>query len=84
MKIKNMNEVKMQGKRVLIRCDLNVPIHNGIIQSDARILASLPTIELALRKKAKVIVMSHLGRPKNECYEKKYSLFPIFEYLKKK
>ncbi|QFQ32610.1 phosphoglycerate kinase [Buchnera aphidicola (Aphis fabae)] len=84
MKIRNMNEVNIKGQRVLIRCDLNVPIQNGIIQSDARILASLPTIELALRKKAKVIVMSHLGQPKNECYEKKYSLFPIFEYLKKK
>ncbi|QCI18973.1 phosphoglycerate kinase [Buchnera aphidicola] len=84
MKIKNVNEIDITGKKVLIRCDLNVPIKNGIIQSDARILASLPTIELALRKKAKVIIMSHLGRPKNECYEKKYSLLPIFEYFKKK
>ncbi|QCI17257.1 phosphoglycerate kinase [Buchnera aphidicola (Aphis helianthi)] len=84
MKIRNMNEINITGKRVLIRCDLNVPIKNGIIQSDARILASLPTIELAVRNKAKVIIMSHLGQPKNECYEKKYSLFPIFEYLKKK
>ncbi|QCI16679.1 phosphoglycerate kinase [Buchnera aphidicola (Aphis craccivora)] len=84
MKIRNMNELDIQNKRVLIRCDLNVPIQNGIIQSDARILASLPTIELALQKKAKVIIMSHLGRPKNECYEKKYSLFPVFKYLKKK
>ncbi|WP_343154123.1 phosphoglycerate kinase [Buchnera aphidicola] len=84
MNIRNLNELNIQGKRVLIRCDLNVPIKNGIIQSDARILASLPTIEFALQKQAKVIIMSHLGRPKNECYEKKYSLFPIFEYLKKK
>lgn len=83
MAIRNINELNMKGKTVLIRCDLNVPIQNGIIQSDARILASLPTIELALQKKAKVIIISHLGRPKNECYEKKYSLFPIFEYIKK-
>ncbi|QIQ41455.1 MAG: phosphoglycerate kinase [Buchnera aphidicola (Aphis urticata)] len=84
MQIRNINEINIAEKRVLIRCDLNVPIQNGVIQSDARILASLPTIELALHKKAKVIIMSHLGRPKNESYEKKYSLFPIFEYLKKK
>ncbi|UPT14785.1 phosphoglycerate kinase [Buchnera aphidicola] len=84
MKIQNINEINITEKRVLIRCDLNVPIQNGVIQSDARILASLPTIELALQKKAKVIVMSHLGRPKSESYEKKYSLFPVFEYIKKK
>ncbi|QCI18409.1 phosphoglycerate kinase [Buchnera aphidicola (Aphis nasturtii)] len=84
MQVRNINEINISEKRVLIRCDLNVPIKNGVIQSDARILASLPTIELALQKKAKVIVMSHLGRPKNESYEKQYSLFPIFEYLKKK
>lgn len=84
MKIQNINKINIAEKKVLIRCDLNVPIKDGVIQSDARILASLPTIESALKKKAKVIVMSHLGRPKNESYEKKYSLFPIFEYIKKK
>jgi len=55
-----------------------------VIQSDARILAALPTIEIAIEKKAKIIILSHLGRPKEGCYTKKYSLFPIFEYLKKK
>ncbi|CAL4325184.1 Phosphoglycerate kinase [Buchnera aphidicola (Protaphis terricola)] len=83
MKIRNLNELNITGKKVLIRCDLNVPIKDGIIQSDARILASLPTIKYALQKKAKVIIMSHLGRPKEGIYEKKYSLLPIFEYFKK-
>ncbi|QCI21163.1 phosphoglycerate kinase [Buchnera aphidicola (Hyperomyzus lactucae)] len=84
MHIRKMTELNLTGKRVLIRSDLNVPIKNGIIQSEARILAALPTIKLAIEKNAKVIIMSHLGRPKEGCYTKKYSLLPIFEYLKKK
>ncbi|QCI25644.1 phosphoglycerate kinase [Buchnera aphidicola (Sitobion avenae)] len=84
MNIKKITEIDITGKRVLIRSDLNVPIKNGIIQSDARILAALPTIELAIQKNAKVIIMSHLGRPKEGCYTEKYSLFPIFEYFKEK
>ncbi|WP_425619595.1 phosphoglycerate kinase [Buchnera aphidicola] len=84
MTINTIAQININNKRVLIRCDLNVPIENGIIQSDARILAALPTIELALQKNAKVIIMSHLGRPKEGLYTKKYSLFPIFEYFKKK
>ncbi|QCO70998.1 phosphoglycerate kinase [Buchnera aphidicola] len=83
MTIKKMTEINITGKRVLIRSDLNVPIENGIIQSDARILAALPTIKLAIKNNAKVIVMSHLGRPKEGCYTKKYSLLPIFQYFKK-
>lgn len=83
MTIKKMTSLNMTGKTVFIRSDLNVPIKNGIIQSEARILAALPTIQLAIKKNAKVIVASHLGRPKEGCYTKKYSLFPIFEYLKK-
>ncbi|AEO08788.1 phosphoglycerate kinase [Buchnera aphidicola str. Ak (Acyrthosiphon kondoi)] len=84
MSIKKITEINITGKKVLIRSDLNVPIENGIIQSDARILAALPTIELAVQKKAKVIVMSHLGRPKEGYYTKKYSLFPIFKYFQNK
>ncbi|CAL4326506.1 phosphoglycerate kinase [Buchnera aphidicola] len=84
MTIKKMTSLNITGKTVLIRSDLNVPIKNGIIQSKARILAALPTIQLAIKNNAKVIIMSHLGRPKEGCYTKKYSLFPIFEYLKKK
>lgn len=84
MNIKKITELNITGKRVLIRSDLNVPIENGIIQSDARILAALPTIEFAIQKNAKIILMSHLGRPQEGCYTKKYSLLPIFKYFKKK
>ncbi|MCW5196360.1 phosphoglycerate kinase [Buchnera aphidicola (Pemphigus obesinymphae)] len=80
----NLSDLDISNKRVLIRLDLNVPIKNNIIESESRILAALPTIEFALKKNAKVIIMSHLGRPKYEKYEKKLSLFPIYEYLKKK
>ncbi|QIQ42020.1 MAG: phosphoglycerate kinase [Buchnera aphidicola (Microlophium carnosum)] len=84
MTFKKMTEINITNKRVLIRSDLNVPIENGVIQSDARILAALPTIELAIKKNAKVIIMSHLGRPKEGHYIKEYSLLPIFKYFKKK
>ncbi|AEO08228.1 phosphoglycerate kinase [Buchnera aphidicola] len=84
MTIKKMTQIDMKNQRVLIRSDLNVPIENGIIQSEARILAALPAIKLALQKNAKVIIMSHLGRPKEGLYTKEYSLLPIFEYFKKK
>ncbi|QCI20002.1 MAG: phosphoglycerate kinase [Buchnera aphidicola (Brevicoryne brassicae)] len=84
MNVIKMTELNITGKTLLIRSDLNVPIKNGIIQSEARILAALPTIEMAIKKNAKIIIMSHLGRPKEGYYEQKYSLLPIFEYLKKK
>ena len=60
-KILQMTDLELQSKRVLIREDLNVPIKNGIITSDARILAAIPTIEYALKAGARVILMSHLG-----------------------
>ncbi|QNS01643.1 MAG: phosphoglycerate kinase [Buchnera aphidicola (Pentalonia nigronervosa)] len=81
--MKKMTELNITDKRVLIRSDLNVPMKNNIIQSDARLIAAMPTIQLAASKQAKVIVMSHLGRPKEGHFSKKYSLFPIFEYFKK-
>jgi phosphoglycerate kinase len=64
MTILAMATLDLQGKRVLIREDLNVPVKNGKIVNDARVRAALPTIKLALQKGAKVMVMSHLGRPK--------------------
>jgi phosphoglycerate kinase len=73
----------LKGKRVLIREDLNVPIKEGRVSSDARIRASLPTIELALSSGAQVIVMSHLGRPEEGEYNEKYSLRPVADYLVK-
>ncbi|WP_343152539.1 phosphoglycerate kinase [Buchnera aphidicola] len=84
MQIVKMNELNLYNKKVLIRLDLNVPINEyGEITSYARIIAAIPTIELAIKKEAKVIIFSHLGRPIEGVYNKKFSLFPIFQYLKK-
>lgn len=81
MSIQKMTNLNLSGKRVLIREDLNVPVKDGKVTSDARIRASLPTIELALKAGAKVMVMSHLGRPTEGEYEEKYSLAPVAEHL---
>ena len=63
MAILKMADLDLKGKRVLIRADLNVPLKDGKVASDKRIMATLPTIKLALEKGAKVMVISHLGRP---------------------
>lgn len=76
-----MTDLDLAGKRVLIREDLNVPIKDGKVSSDARIRAALPTIQLALQAGAKVIVMSHLGRPTEGEYEQQYSMQPVADYL---
>ncbi|NQY86417.1 MAG: phosphoglycerate kinase [Colwellia sp.] len=81
MSIINMAELSLAGKRVLIREDLNVPIQEGKITSDARLQAALPTIKLALEAGAKVMVMSHLGRPTEGEYNAEYSLKPVADYL---
>ncbi|RAU18811.1 phosphoglycerate kinase [Nitrincola tibetensis] len=81
MSVLKMTDLDLSGKRVLIREDLNVPVKDGKVTSDARIRASLPTIELALKAGAKVMVMSHLGRPTEGEFEEKYSLAPVAEYL---
>lgn len=81
MSILNMTDLELAGKRVLIRQDLNVPIKDGKVASDARILASLPTILHALAAGAKVMVMSHLGRPTEGEYAEKFSLQPVVNYL---
>lgn len=81
MSIQKMTNLNLSGKRVLIREDLNVPVKDGKVTSDARIRASLPTIELALKAGARVMVMSHLGRPTEGEYEAKYSLAPVAEHL---
>jgi phosphoglycerate kinase len=81
MPIIKMTDLDLNGKRVLIREDLNVPVKNGKVTSDARIRASLPTIEHALKAGAKVMVMSHLGRPEEGVYSEESSLKPVAECL---
>ena len=81
MSIIKMTDLDLAGKRVLIREDLNVPIKNGAVSSDARIRAALPTIELALKAGAKVIVMSHLGRPTEGEFDEQFSLVPVAKHL---
>jgi phosphoglycerate kinase len=78
-----MAELDLSGKRVLIREDLNVPIKNGNITSDARLLAALPTIKLALQKGAAVMVCSHLGRPTEGEFSAENSMQPVADYLSK-
>jgi phosphoglycerate kinase len=76
-----MSDLKLKGKRVLIREDLNVPIKHGVISSDIRIKAALPTIQLALKAGAQVILMSHLGRPEEGSFDEQYSLAPVAQRL---
>lgn len=83
MTVLKMTDLDLQGKRVLIREDLNVPVKDGAVKSDARILASLPTIRLALEKGAAVLVCSHLGRPEEGVYSEEDSLKPVADYLSK-
>ena len=92
MNKKTIKDVDIAGKRVFIRVDFNVPIKDGKIEDDTRILGALPTIEYAIEKGAKVVLASHLGRPlkdKKKAEEKgmpydaaKYSLRPVYEYLR--
>ncbi len=81
LEIDLMQDQDLRGKRVLIREDLNVPIKNGVVTSDARIRAALPSIEAARTAGAKVILMSHLGRPVEGEYDPQLSLGPVAEYL---
>lgn len=81
MSVIKMTDLDLAGKRVLIRADLNVPVKDGKITSDARIKASLPTIKLALEQGAKVMVTSHFGRPTEGEYNAEFSLQPVVDYL---
>jgi len=81
MTLKLMTELNLTGRRVLIRQDLNVPIKDGQVTSDALIKASLPTIRLALQAGAKVILMSHLGRPAEGVVSLEHSLAPVAKFM---
>lgn len=81
MSIVRMTDLDLAGKRVLIRQDLNVPIEQGRITSEQRILASLPTLQRALKQGAAVMVMSHLGRPKEGTWTEEDSLAPVARRL---
>ncbi len=81
MTVKLMTDLDLAGKRVLIREDLNVPVKDGLVTSDARIKAALPSIQHALNAGAKVILMSHLGRPTEGQYNIEFSLQPVAKYL---
>ncbi|MFP8968202.1 phosphoglycerate kinase [Pokkaliibacter sp. CJK22405] len=81
MNVITMNSLELAGKRVLIREDLNVPVKEGKVTSDARIRASLPTIKQAMEQGAKVMLMSHLGRPEEGVFDEASSLKPVAEHL---
>ncbi|MBW5407648.1 phosphoglycerate kinase [Morganella morganii] len=81
MSVIKMTDLDLAGKRIFIRADLNVPVKDGKVTSDARIRASLPTIEAALKQGAKVMVTSHLGRPVEGEYNEEFSLKPVVDYL---
>jgi len=83
MNFKQLSDLDLRGKRVLIRQDLNVPLKEGVVTSTKRIDASLPTIKLALDAGAKVMLMFHLGRPIEGEKDDQYSLAPVARYLSK-
>jgi len=81
MHVLKMSEQDLAGKRVLIRADLNVPVRDGRVTSDARIVATLPTVKQALQKGAAIILLSHLGRPTEGQYAEEFSLKPVADHL---
>lgn len=81
MKFNTLDDLNLEGKRVLVREDLNVPIHEGQITSDARLEAVIPTIEKILEKGGAVMLMSHLGRPEEGKEDESFSLAPVAVWL---
>ena len=83
MNKKTLNDVELAGKRVIMRVDFNVPIKEGVISDDTRIQKALPSIQYILDHGASLVLMSHLGRPKEKGYEADFSLKPVGEHLAK-
>lgn len=81
LKVTQMRDLELEGKRLLIREDLNVPIKDGVVSSDARIRAALPTIKTAVEAGARVILMSHLGRPTEGEFDEQFSMAPVARHL---
>ena len=77
---KTVRDIDVKGKKVIVRCDFNVPLNDGVITDDTRITAALPTIKYMLEEGAAVILMSHLGRPEGEA-NMKYTLEPVAKRL---
>ena len=77
MQINKLANTDIANKRLLVRADLNVPVEEGVVKSDARIRASLATIEMGLAANASVVVMSHLGRPEEGVFDEAASLAPV-------
>ena len=81
MNLKSMKNIEMAGKSVLVRVDLNVPMHNGRVSDDTRIRAIIPTIRLILEKAGKPLLLSHFGRPKAGVFDEKFSTAPLIKPL---
>ena len=79
---KTIRDIDVSGKKVLVRCDFNVPMQNGEITDDIRITSALPTIRYLIENNAAVILMSHMGRPKGEP-KPEFTLKPVAERLQK-
>ncbi len=80
--MKTIKDFLVSGKRVLVRCDFNVPLEDGVVQNDFRIKKTLPTIQYLIENKAKVILATHVGDPKGK-FDKSLTIDPIFEHLAK-
>ena len=76
-----METLDLHGKKTMIRLDLNVPLKDGNVSSDARIQAALPTIQMAIDKGAQVVLLSHLGRPDPDNLDGSFSLEPVVKKL---
>ena len=78
MQYKSLNEVDLSNKTVLLRSDLNTPIENGLVINNERILRSLPTLNFIIDSGARLVIMSHLGRPEeNDIFQEEFSLLPV-------
>lgn len=82
--MKRLEDINLDDKTVIVRCDLNVPMENGVITDDNRIIKSIPTIKYLYENAKSVVILSHLGRIKNKEDEKKNTLEPVCNYLSKK